>query len=212
MINKKVIIFDFDGTLGDTLPMLVGVYNGIAGDFGSKIVKTCDVQKFRNMNLQDLFTELNISKVKLPFLIKKCKKNLKMEMANVNPIEGVVDMIKSLKENGYTLGILTSNTKDNVEVFLNNNELEKYFDFIYSAKSIFGKDKVLAKILKKYDFHKDDVTYVGDEVRDIEASHRLGIAVIGVSWGFNSKKVLLKHNPNKVIDKPSELLSYMKTI
>ncbi len=210
--NKKVIIFDFDGTLGDTLPMFIDIYNEIAIDFGFQKVKKEDVEKFRDMKLQKIFDELKISKIKLPILIRKCRKKIKKEIINVKPIEGITEMIKELKSKGYVLGILTSNTKDNVKIFLDNNEMNEYFDFVYSAKNIFGKDKVLSKILKRYNLCTNEVIYIGDEVRDIEASKKIRVRVIGVSWGFNSTKALLNAKPDVVINQTTELIKYLKNI
>ena len=55
----------------------------------------------------------------------------------------------------------------------------------------------------------EEVIYVGDETRDIEASKTIPIKVIAVSWGFNSAEALAKQNPDFLIQKPSELLKVM---
>jgi len=81
-----------------------------------------------------------------------------------------------------------------------------YFDFIYSDGSLFGKGKILKRVLKKYEFFKRNVVYVGDEVRDIDAAREAGIKIVSVSWGFNSKEVLGSNKPNYIVDTPAELL------
>jgi len=58
----------------------------------------------------------------------------------------------------------------------------------------------------------EEVIYVGDETRDIEASQKINIKVIVVSWGFNSRTVLAEHNPDFLIHQPQELIEVMKSL
>ena len=48
--------------------------------------------------------------------------------------------------------------------------------------------------------------YVGDEARDMEAARRAGVHSVGVTWGFNNRSALEKANPEKLVDKPKDLL------
>ncbi len=207
--NKSVIIFDFDGTLGDTFDVILKIYNNNAPSFGLKTVKQKDLENLRNLKLSELFKELNISKSKAPFLIYQCTNEFKREIKYVKPFKEIPELLKILKTRGYKLGILTSNTRENVEIFLENNELKSYFSFVCTSKNIFGKDKALTKIFKKFEINKNDVIYIGDEVRDVEASKKINISVIGVSWGFNSKKVLLSFLPDAVLDTPRQLIELL---
>jgi phosphoglycolate phosphatase len=109
-----------------------------------------------------------------------------------------------LKKAGFRLGILTSNSKENVQSFLMNNQLD-IFDSIYSGASVFGKSKVIKTAIKKGKFSSHEVVYVGDETRDVDAARSAGVRIISVSWGFNTKEVLQKQNPDFLIDHPSEL-------
>ena len=96
--------------------------------------------------------------------------------------------------------------KSHHQVFFFENNIDQLFDFVHSGKNIFGKDKVLLRLLHKYKIKRNSVIYVGDETRDIEALKRIKIPIIAVSWGFNSHSILEKFNPNALIDDPRELL------
>ncbi len=84
------------------------------------------------------------------------------------------------------------------------------FDFISVGSGLFGKRRTLNKVIKQHNLKKDDILYVGDEVRDIEASRGVGIAVASVTWGYNSRKVLQAYGPDYLIDQPQELLHILK--
>ena len=88
--------------------------------------------------------------------------------------------------------------------FLHANNLDQ-FDFFYTAKKVFGKDKTISKIIKDMKLEKSGVYFVGDEVRDIEAGKKAGINTIAVSWGYNTKAALDKEHPDYLIDFPLEL-------
>ena len=109
-----------------------------------------------------------------------------------------------MKERGCKIGILTTNTEENVIKFLESNKLN-IFDFLYSGKSVFGKGKVLKKLITKNNLKKERVFYVGDEVRDMNAGKKSKVITVAVSWGFNSKEALKKEKPDYLIDSPSEL-------
>ena len=115
------------------------------------------------------------------------------------------DLLSELSGNEQIhLGILTSNTQENVKQFLYKNELN-FFDFIRTGKSVFGKSHMLNKIIKQRHANKNDVFYVCDEVRDIEAAKKSGIKSIAVTWGYNNKDALIKENPDFLTDTPDEL-------
>ena len=104
----------------------------------------------------------------------------------------------------FQIGILTSNTQENVKQFLGKNELN-FFDFIRTGKSVFGKSHIINKIIKQRHASKSEAFYVCDEVRDIEAAKKSGIKSIAVTWGYNTKDALIKENPDFLVNSPDEL-------
>ena len=95
------------------------------------------------------------------------------------------------------MGILSSNSKENIQRFLGMHDGEM-FDFVYTAKSIFGKDQTLKKLLKERGYAKEEVLYVGDELRDAEACRKAGIACALVTCGDMMRKSCCREEiPNK---------------
>jgi len=115
-----------------------------------------------------------------------------------------------LKKRGFQLGIITSNSRENVLGALEKNGLQDTFTFIYSG-STFGKHKVINKWLKIENINPEEVAYVGDEIRDIDAAKKTGIKVIAVGWGFNSPQALAAQNPNFLIERPQELIEIINS-
>ncbi|MDD3739746.1 MAG: HAD hydrolase-like protein [Bacteroidales bacterium] len=202
----KTIIFDFDGTIADTLETIAILYNKIASDFNCKPVSFEEKEKFRSMKTHDFLKECNIPILLLPLLALRIKSELKFEIRKVKVFSGVAEALLDLKKLEYQLGVMSSNSVENIHIFLKEHNIDQLFDFVHSGKNIFGKDKVLLRLLHKYKIKRNSVIYVGDETRDIEALKRIKIPIIAVSWGFNSHSILEKFNPNALIDDPSELI------
>ena len=208
----KVVIFDFDGTIADTLSTIVSITNRLAGEFSYRPISLDELVKFKNLNSRQILQESGISKFELPFVIRKIKAELNQEIQVLKPVPNIPSILTELKMQGNRLGILTSNSKKNVTSFLERNNLWDSFDFIYSSSTLFGKDRVLKRILIKEKLVLKEVIYVGDETRDIEAAKKTNIKVIAVSWGFNAQKVLAMHEPDYLVNYPCELLQIIRDL
>lgn len=210
-MTVKVIIFDFDGTIADTLDAIVSITNRLAEEFGYKQTSQEDLAILRNLTSRQIIKHSGVSIFKIPFLIKKVKAELNNEIQELSAFPGIKEAFIELKSQGNRLGIVTSNSKENVTAFLRTNGLQELFDFIYSAPTIFGKSKVISRILKTENINIEDVIYVGDETRDIEAAKKTQIKAIAVTWGFNSKEVLAEQNPDFLIHQPDELIEAIRS-
>ncbi|WP_313929885.1 HAD-IA family hydrolase [Microcoleus sp. FACHB-SPT15] len=206
MMSVKVIIFDFDGTLADTFDAVVRISNRLASEFGYKQAVPDDLAKIRNLGSREIIKQSGISLFKIPFLLKRLKADLHNEILYLNPIFGIEEALAKLNYEGNQLGILTSNSEENVRIFLKKHEMEDLFSFIFSETKLFSKHKVLRKFLQKNHLTPEEVIYVGDETRDIEAAKKINMKAIAVSWGFNSKEALAAQNPEFLIHQPNELI------
>jgi len=204
-MQKSVILFDFDGTIANTLDAIIGIMNSLADEFGFRKIKEEDVEYLRNKRPHEILKYLRISLYKLPFVIRKARKQINSHIATLHPAVDLLPILKVLSENGCQLIILTTNSQDNVRKFLYANNLSDLFDCIYTARKVFGKDRTISKIIRQNNLDKSNVYFVCDEVRDIQAGKKSKITTIAVSWGYNTKSVLLKEKPDYTIDLPSEL-------
>ncbi|MGK7930202.1 MAG: HAD hydrolase-like protein [Microcystaceae cyanobacterium] len=208
----KVIIFDFDGTIADTYDTFVEIVNELSGEFGYAPVEKRDLDRLKHMSSREIVKEANIPLIKIPFILKRVKSELSKRTDKLTPIQGMQDCLLNLKDQGYSLGILTSNIKENVVAFLDNNHLTDTFDFIYSGTTLFGKHKVINRMLKEHHLSAKDVMYIGDETRDIQSAQKSQVVMTAVSWGFNSAQVLAKYNPDFIINQPHELLAILDSL
>ena len=202
------IIFDFDGTIANTLEAVVTIVNKNADYFGHKKVTKEEIPYLQGKKPREILSYLGISLLKLPFWIQRIHSEMNNEIVNLTPTVNILPSISELKQENH-LGILTSNTLNNVREFLAKNNLD-LFDFVYTEKSVFGKSHIINKIVKHKKLNKNETYYVCDEVRDIEAARKSKIKSIAVTWGYNSKEALEKEDPDAIIENPEELKLFFK--
>ena len=210
MQTKKNIIFDFDGTLADTVPLMLTMVQEIAKEAGyEKRITAEDLEWVRNHGLKDIPKKFGIPWIKIPYLLIKGRDLLNKQMFSVPPCQGILEMLQALKEKGYILAVLSSNRKDSIQEFIVKHNLASYFDFVHSELNIFGKDKALLSLLKEHNMKIDESIYVGDEMRDIEACRKIKLDCISVGWGLNSSSALKDYGAQWVVEKAQEIMSLL---
>jgi phosphoglycolate phosphatase len=212
MKDIRYILFDFDGTIVDSLNLAFKIYNRIAHEYNCKSAKQGDMELLRTKKPQELLKAYGITDLKLLLLVLRIRKELSSHITEIELVKDIESSLKEIKSAGFRMGILTSNSRDNVCKILENNNISNLFEFIYSGKSFFGKDRVIRRVLNRENISRESVIYVGDETRDVEASKKAGIPVTAVCWGLNNRDVLASLLPDQIADKPGELFECFQRI
>lgn len=200
------MVFDFDGTIADTFQQGLDILNGLAAEFGYKPLIGEDVEKARGMTTRQVMKFLGIPNRRLPAIASRGIRELRGRIGKVQPIVGMPEVLRALHARGVRLGIVTSNSEENVGVFLKNHDLE-IFDFVRSSSRLLGKAREIRQAMKKEGFGAEEVLFIGDETRDIEACRRARIRCAAVSWGYNLRGSLAAQEPHFIFDAPAELLA-----
>jgi phosphoglycolate phosphatase len=206
-MRYPLVLWDFDGTLADTLPSLLRIYNGLAARHGLRVVE--DPAAIRDVPLRDLLRQQRVSPVRLPRIAREVFTALHHEVAGLRLFDGLAGVLREVRRSGRTMGVLSSNTAANIRTCLWANEVGELFDSVTGYSRLFGKARALRKLLKARAVDRRDVLYVGDEVRDVEAARGAGVAVAAVTWGFNTGALLARHGPDLLLDEPRQLLDVL---
>lgn len=212
MSNIKYIVFDFDGTIADTIDLALDIYNRIAPEYNCKPIGEKDRKILSVKKPQDLLKVYGVTSPKLVLILLRIRKEISNLIPELKLVKDIKNSLKEIKNAGMSLGILTSNSRYNINVFLENNDLSDIIDFIYSGKSLFGKDRVMMRLFDHENISRENVIYIGDETRDIEASRKVGIPVIAVSWGLNNREILATLKPDQIADTPKDLFGCVQQI
>ncbi len=208
-VKYKYVIFDFDGTLADTEEATFIIYQKLAEKYNLRNITMDELGHLKKMNAKDVMAYVELKKRYLPFILKKGKKLLNHDIKNISLCKpDIFYTIGKLREMGVKTAIITTNSKANVELFLEAHNVD-IFDLIVSA-AMFGKEAKMKKIVKKEKIKLHEFLYVGDEIRDITAARNAGMDIASVGWGYNTVESLKKHEPDYLIFEPSELIDICK--
>ncbi len=204
-MKYRALVFDFDGTIADTLGETRKIFNAIAPDYGIRTVDETEVPKLRHLSLKEILKELDIPKRRVIPLISRGTTMMRKNIDRLQIIPGMKEALVELRNHTDNFGILTSNTTSNVELFLQNHGIRELFDFVSSTSKLTGKATHLKAIRKTFSLNHSEMLYVGDELRDVKAAQKANIPHAAVSWGFNSRESLLESEPTYLFDHPDEL-------
>lgn len=207
----KYIIFDFDGTIVNSRSLAIQLYNELAEKNAYGKIEEQEIDYLSKLAIKDRLRALRVPFHKLPGLVLEIKSNYQKSLGSLKVKDGIPVLLQDLKENGYKLCIISSNSVTIIQTFLEQNGISN-FDHIYCTRNLFGKSVMMNRFLKKHHIQKQHVVYMGDEFRDIAACNKSDIRMIAVTWGYDSEELLLKGKPNFMIHHPADLLSLLEDI
>jgi len=203
---NRCLVFDFDGTLADTLGEGLNIYNDLARENGYTVIDPEDVENLRNLDTKRLLKHLGIPKRKVAFHLATAMRRLRGRIGRLSLIKGVREVLPALRERSEHMGILSSNVTENIEAFLNAHGIREEFTFISSIRKLSGKARHLRAIARTFSLNPREILYVGDEIRDLRAARKARVKAVAVTWGFNSRESLAREGPSFLVEHPRELL------
>lgn len=199
------IIFDFDGTLADTLDVIVTITNKLAEEFGYPATDAEDFAELQNMSSLEMIRKSGVSIFKIPKLLRRVREELQDNLSAIALFPGVRKALFDLRYEGYKLYIVTSNSQENVEFVLKKEGILELFNGICSEYTLFGKHRIINRLIEREKLDRKRVIYIGDETRDIDAARKAKVKSVAVTWGFNSVEALVKHRPDRILQLPEEI-------
>lgn len=205
----KLVVFDFDGTIADSFGVILAAFEELVPQ-QQKITQN-DIEVLRNKPYKDILNHFHISIMKVPGLVIKGRAMLNKSIEKVKPFPGVDAALKQLHDAGYQLAIISSNSPRNIQRFLEKYDLHEFFEKVQGNVGLLGKTTVINGLIRKHGCKADEVVYVGDEPRDIDAAHKARVHSVAVTWGFIGASVLETHAPSIMIDRPNDLVKAVAT-
>lgn len=209
---KRIVIFDFDGVLGDTLEDMLRFSDEVAAELGIHHHTTLqDLEVLQPMSFANLGRQIGISETEIDRYVQKM-----IELFETSPIPcpifpGMADVVKKLTNNSI-LAIVSGNTTAVIQHFLEYYGLAHAFQKIYGVDIPGGKVEKIKRILFEVNQPNLPAMMIGDAASDVEAAHQAGITAIAVSWGHQPQHKLLQAHPDYFVKTPQELLEIILSI
>lgn len=214
---KKLVIFDLDGTLLNTIADLATATNHALQQLGYPTHETETIRTFVGNGIRKLLeralpanqrTESNVMRMHTLFVPFYDKHNADLS----RPYPGISALLQDLQQKGIMIAV-ASNKYQTATVKL----VHHYFPMISFVEILGQREGIAVKpapdivfdIIRKAGVRKEEVLYVGDSNVDMQTARHAEVDAIGVAWGFRSRAELEALHPLAIIDKAEELLDYL---
>lgn len=215
-MKYKILIFDFDGTIADTITGVVKAFQETFLQMGIPVPDEDMIKSAIGLELVDackyLVKELSEEKAKEAAAIYK---NIFLDIALPTsvPFPGTIETIKALHEMGFTLAVASSRGHQSLEVLADKVGIKPYFSGIYGAEDVVNHKPapdLVNLILDNSGFTKDEALVIGDATFDLLMGKGAGCSVCGVTWGNQRREKLLSVGPDHIIDHIEDLLNIVR--
>lgn len=207
-MTYRLALFDFDGTLADSFPFFLGVFNAIADRHGFRRIDTARAGQLRHYSVRQVMHHVGMPLWKLPLasstFIDMMRAAIHDGDASIALFDGIPDALRRLAADGVRLAVVSSNGEHNVRAVL-GPELTGLVGHFECGMSVFGKARRIRAVLKAAGIDARAAIYIGDQATDAEAAHKAGVAFGAVRWGYATIEALRVAGCEREFALPGEL-------
>ncbi len=186
--NKKAIIFDFDGTLVDTMQIFADVASRLISEYYGMPKERAREMYFKTSGLPFCKQiEIIFPGHKLNQETALTYEREKLEATSgVSMDEETAGALSALRGLGYNLAISSNNGQENITKFIDNNKLHEMFKLFLGFKDGFGKGKEHFEFIKNtLGLNNRELVFVGDSLNDYRLANENGVDFIGKTGTFS---------------------------
>lgn len=212
---KRVIIFDVDGTLLNTIETITYHVNKAIEKYGVEAVDssfTTGILGYSSRYLIEKVLEyrgFEYTEESLNQILDTYHKSYQSDVAYLTKAyDGITDLLEGLKSDGYLLASISNKPEHTLSVLYKEIDFNKYFDFSLGQMDSIPKKpspNMVYELMKALDLKKEELVFVGDTEVDYETAKNADIDFIAVTWGFRTKESLVSLNPKYMVDSVKEL-------
>ena len=204
-MSYKLILFDFDGTLANSFPYFLEVFNQSADHHRLKPLSTAEIDVLRGYDSRQIMRYFKIPFWRTPFLVADARRRMAKDIDQIRIFPGIDRVIRELDARRKILGIVSSNAHANIVRVL-GQETAAQIQYFEAGISLGGKAPKIQKLVHKTRIPLEDVLLIGDEIRDIEAARKVGVACAVVAWGYTRVDALMSCHPDLIFKQVEEIL------
>ena len=202
----RLVIFDFDGTLADSVVWFSQVINGVARRYRFRQLSLAELDVIRSEAPLDMLRRFGVARWKLPFIARHMRGLMTRDIDQIVLFPGIEHLLAQLAGTGVTIAIVSSNAEDNVRRVL-GAELSAGISHFACGSSLFGKAQKIRRLVERCGVQAAAVIAIGDEIRDIDAAEAAGVTSGAVTWGYAHAPALRGRCPTWTFDTVGEILA-----
>lgn len=210
MQQYELVIFDWDGTLMDSVGRIVSSMQSAAKTVGLTIPSSEDVKEIiglsLNVGLEKLFSALTPEQADA-MLVQYKYQYLEGDDTPTPLFDNAHRLLSSLKEQRKLLAVATGKGRDGLNRVLNVSDTSHFFNATRCAGEMPSKPDptMLHSLLAELDIAPHQAIMIGDTSHDLQMAQNAGIDSIGITFGVHDKQILQQFSPKAIVDSMSEL-------
>jgi len=205
----KVLIFDFDGVLADTLDDMLRYAEEVCSQLGHPCKPTKgDLDAVERMEFDEFARQLKLPEEKIKDFTRR---NFELFTSRQQPLkifDGIRDVVAQLSATSK-IGIVTGNASEVVWDFLDYYGLTEYVDIVLGADDSGSRSEKILKAADSIGEPGGEIYMVGDAVSDIRAARRASVKSVAVTWGHQSREKLEEAQPDYLVHSPEGLVQLL---
>lgn len=214
----KACIFDLDGTLTNTLESMTYSVNLTLKEMGLSQITKDQCRMFVGNGARVLIEES--LKVSGDPKASRIEEGMKIYgrifdqncTYHVTPYEGILEMLKALKDRGIHLAVLSNKPDRQTVKVVKEIFGDNIFDYAQGQKDGIRRKPApdgVWYLMEQMQVSKEECLYIGDSEVDAATGKNAGLKTIGVLWGFRDRKTLETAGADHLIERPEELLQFV---
>lgn len=210
----KLVIFDLDGTLLNTLEDIANACNYALRKCGCPEREGWEYNKLTGQGIANLFRDSLPEGMKSDEMVERMRSHFlpyynEHKSDLTQPYDGIIEMLDTLTGNGIRLAVTSnkyqSGTEELVEKFLDSKRFIKVLGQ-REGQPIKPDPAIVYEAMKSApEISLDEIIYCGDSSVDMQTGINAGVRTIGVTWGFRSREELEAYSPWIIVDSPEEI-------
>ncbi|MDB5461030.1 MAG: putative phosphoglycolate phosphatase [Caulobacteraceae bacterium] len=197
-MRYRLAIFDFDGTLADSFPWVIGMMNDVAVRFKFRRVEEDEVESLRMCDAREIMRRLGIRRWKLPMIAHYVRTRMAADVDQIRLFPGTGEMLRQLSDAGVKLAVVSANGEQTIRAVL--GEHASLFQAYSGGVSLFGKRSKLMRMSRLIGVPAGETLVIGDEIRDLDATRAARMTFGAVSWGSTRPAAMLARSPDYLFD------------
>jgi phosphoglycolate phosphatase len=204
MTRYRLAIFDFDGTLADSLPWFRASFQDMIRRFDLAPVRDDEMEGLRGMSAREIMARLNVSMWQLPAIVSDMRKRKLAAASETSLFAGIPAMLSDLQRLGIETAIVSSDSEASVRQVL--GPATSLITCFGCGAAIFGKHWKFRRVARQLGTEPADTICIGDEIRDIEAAKAAGMDSGAVAWGYALPAALQAAGPTHLFNSIEEMM------
>lgn len=209
-MNVKVVIFDWDGTLVDSVEHIADSLHQAATELGYPALEREAYRDIIGLGMVEALEKLypGISREEMNNIREGYGRYFFRKVTTPqNVFEGMADVVSDLRGSGRSCSVATGKSRRGLDSALASSGLGDHFEITRCADETRSKPDpaMLEEILRFYRIEPEEAVMIGDTRYDLEMAQRIGMPSIGVEWGVHKRDVLGDYSPHAIVDSVPDL-------